>query len=308
MKKRPPSGSLFLFRIPYKYAIINLSKASGKECVTILKKKWFFLFAASLLALWIAWGNTALECTDYVITDDSLPQSFDGFRIAQVSDLHNTSFGKDNAKLLALLQQQDPDIIVITGDIIYSRRTDMEISLQFAKQAAEIAPCYYVPGNHEARIAEYPRFRDALAQLGVIILEDTMVEFKRNEEHINLMGIRDPLFGNKAGSIHKRLSGMMEKSDSYTILLSHQPKLFPTYVRCGIDLVFTGHSHGGQFRLPYIGAVWIPDQGFFPEYDAGIFTEGNTTMLISRGLGNSVFPFRINNRPEVVLAELRTER
>lgn len=273
-----------------------------------MKKKWFFLFAASLLALWIAWENTALECTDYVITDDSLPQSFDGFRIAQVSDLHNTSFGKDNAKLLALLQQQDPDIIVITGDIIDSRRTDMEVALQFAKQAVEIAPCYYVSGNHEARIAEYPRFRENLEQLGVVLLDDNTIILERNGEYINLMGIRDPHFSDISESIYNRLKTMVKNVEGYKILLSHHPKPFNSYVLSGINLVFTGHAHGGQFRLPYIGAVWIPDQGLFPKYDAGVFTQDDTTMIVSRGLGNSVFPFRINNRPEVVLAELRTAR
>ena len=92
----------------------------------------------------------------------------------------------------------------------------------------------------------------------------------------------------------------------YTVLLSHRPELFAVYAEQGIDLVFSGHAHGGQFRLPILGGLIAPNQGLFPQFDAGQFTSGQTAMLVSRGIGNSVIPIRINNRPQIVVAELRT--
>ena len=97
----------------------------------------------------------------------------------------------------------------------------------------------------------------------------------------------------------------MEKR--YVVLLSHRPELFNSYVENNVDLVFSGHAHGGQFRIPFIGGIVAPNQGVFPKYDAGIFTEGNTNMVVSKGVGNSIIPFRVNNRPEVILIELTVQ-
>ena len=117
--------------------------------------------AAVLLALiiWTVWGNTALELNTYTISSDILPEAFDGYRIAHISDLHNAEMGKDNEKLLDMLRETEPDIIAITGDIINSRNTNIDIALQFTKAAMEIAPCYYVTGNHEARISKYDELK-----------------------------------------------------------------------------------------------------------------------------------------------------
>ena len=100
---------------------------------------------------------------------------------------------------------------------------------------------------------------------------------------------------------------ILDDKNTFSILLSHHPELFPEYKNTDIDLVFSGHAHGGQFRLPFIGGIIAPEQGLFPEYDAGIYTEDNTNMLVSRGIGNSILPFRINNRPEVILINLQAE-
>ena len=122
------------------------------------KKKFIFLAVAAAvlvaLVIWIAWGNTALELNTYTISSSKLPQSFNGYRIAHVSDLHNAEMGKDNDKLLTMLRDVDPDMIAITGDLIDSRNTDIEVALQFIREAVKIAPCYYIAGNHEARISE----------------------------------------------------------------------------------------------------------------------------------------------------------
>ena len=285
--------------------------------MTAKKKKFIFLAVAAAvlvaLVIWIAWGNTALELNTYTISGSKLPQSFDGYRIAHVSDLHNTEMGKDNEKLLAMLRDADPDMIAITGDLIDSRNTDIEVALQFVREAVKIAPCYYVTGNHEARVNEYGELKAGMEAAGVTVLEDVKTKISMEDETITLIGVNDPsyqtdyLFGDSETVMNTKLEELHSEKDGFTILLSHRPELFDTYADQGMDLVLSGHAHGGQFRLPFIGGLVAPNQGFFPEYDAGIYMEGNTNMLVSRGIGNSILPFRINNRPEVILIELQAE-
>ena len=263
------------------------------------------------LGIWTLWGNTALEVNEYEIASNRIPEAFSGFRIAQVSDLHNAEFGEGNEKLIGLLSQTDPDMIVITGDLIDSRHTDIEIALEFARQAIKLAPVYFVSGNHEARVPEYEDLKIGLVKAGVVILENQKVQITREGESITIMGIDDPsfqedyLFGDAVSVTSSALSEIQNESDRYTVLLAHRPELFETYVDAGVDLVFSGHAHGGQFRLPFIGGLVAPNQGFFPEYDAGLFSEGSITMIVSRGVGNSIIPIRINNRPEIVTVTLQ---
>ena len=285
--------------------------------MTAKKKKFIFLavVAAVLIALvvWIAWANKALELNTYTISSARIPESFDGYRIAHVSDLHNAKMGEDNEKLLAMLRDADPDMIAITGDLIDSRNTDIEVALQFVREAVKIAPCYYVTGNHEARVNEYGALKAGMEAAGVTVLEDVKTKISMEGETIMLIGINDPsnqtdyLFGDSESVINTKLEELHTEHDGFTILLSHRPELFDTYANHNIDVVLSGHAHGGQFRLPFIGGLVAPNQGLFPEYDAGIYTEGNTNMLVSRGVGNSILPFRINNRPEVILIELQAE-
>ena len=285
--------------------------------MTVKKKKFTFLAVVVIvlvaLVIWIAWGNTALELNAYTISSSKLPQSFVGYRIAHVSDLHNAEMGKDNETLLTMLRDADPDMIAITGDLIDSRNTNVEIALQFAQEAMKIAPCYYVSGNHEARVNEYEELKNGLISAGVTVLEDVRTEISMEGETITLIGVNDPsyqtdyLFGDSETVMNTKLEELHSEKDGFTVLLSHRPELFDTYADHGIDLVLSGHAHGGQFRLPFIGGLVAPNQGLFPEYDAGIYTENNTNMLVSRGVGNSILPFRINNRPEVILIELQAE-
>lgn len=285
--------------------------------MTAKKKKFIFFAVVAIvliaLVIWIVWGNKALELNTYTISSSKLPQSFDGYRIAHVSDLHNTEMGKDNEKLLAMLRDAAPDMIAITGDLIDSRNTDIEVALQFVREAVKIAPCYYVTGNHEARLNEYGELKTGMEATGVIVLEDVRTEISLEGETITLIGVNDPsyqtdyLFGDAETVMNTKLEELHTENDRFTILMSHRPELFDIYADHDIDLVLSGHAHGGQFRLPFIGGLVAPNQGLFPEYDAGIYTEDNTNMLVSRGVGNSILPFRINNRPEVILIELQAK-
>lgn len=283
-----------------------------------IKKKRIIVFAVVAtillgLIIWTAWGNTALDLNHYTISSDRLTEAFDGYRITHVSDLHNTEMGKDNEKLLDMLQEADPDIIAITGDIIDSRNTDIDVALQFTKDAMEIAPCYYVTGNHEARVSEYDELKEGMIELGVVVLEDGRIELEQSGETITLLGVKDPsfqtdyLFGDSETVMQSKLQEIVNEEDSYTILLSHRPELFEVYTESKVDLVLSGHAHGGQFRLPFVGGLVAPNQGLFPKYDAGLYTEENTNMVVSKGIGNSILPFRFNNRPEVILIELQSK-
>ncbi|MBE6943055.1 MAG: metallophosphoesterase [Ruminococcaceae bacterium] len=256
------------------------------------------LFVTSV-GIFLHWNNTALQVTKYTVSSSRIPESFAGFRIVQISDLHNTAFGKDNCRLLADIRALSPDIIVITGDIVHA--SPKEKALQFARQAVELAPTYYVSGNHEHRM-DYETLFAQLTEIGVTVLRNRSVSLEKNGEMIRLAGIEDPLFYPDE-TVEEKISPIMH-GDAYTILLSHRPELFDSYVQCGVDLAFTGHAHGGQFRLPLIGGLYVPNQGLFPKYDAGLFTSGRTNMIISRGLGNSSFPFRLFNRPEIVAVTL----
>lgn len=266
------------------------------------------------LTIWTIWGNTALMVSAVTVSSNRIPTAFDGFQIAQVSDLHNTVFGKNNAELLQALSECEPNIIVITGDLVDAEHTEIDIALDFAKEATQIASTYYVTGNHEASLPQYDELKTGLESSGVVVLEDTLTQLGYKDELITLIGLSDPsftikgdMFGEIPAMVDTKLRGLIEDKDDYTILLSHRPELFETYVNCGVDLVFSGHAHGGQFRLPFIGGLVAPNQGLFPQYDAGLYTKGDTNMIVSRGLGNSIIPIRFNNRPEIVLLKLIAE-
>jgi predicted MPP superfamily phosphohydrolase len=263
-------------------------------------KKW--LIAALILAGltgWLLWGNTALEVNTWVIEHDKIPAAFDGFRIAQVSDLHNAGFWQD---VVEELRQIQPDIIVLTGDLIDSGRTDVDAALAFAGQAAQIAPCYFVSGNHEAwSSGHWEKLREGLKQSGIVLLENERVRLELGGEHVTTLGLSDPSFGGD----HARVLGELAAGEGYRILLSHRPERMKLYAEAGVDLVFSGHAHGGQFRIPFLGGVIAPDQGLFPEYDSGLYEQDGTAMLVSRGIGNSIIPLRICNRPEILVAELK---
>ena len=267
-----------------------------------------------VLIIWTIWGNTALMVSTVTVSSNRIPTAFNGFLIAQVSDLHNAVFGENNAELLQILSECKPNIIVVTGDLVDAEHTDIDVALDFAKEAAQIAGTYYVTGNHEGSLSQYDELKTGLESMGVVVLEDTSMQLEYNGEKVTLIGLSDPSFtlkgtmlGEVPAMVDTKLRGLIGDKDDYTILLSHRPELFETYVNCGVDLVLSGHAHGGQFRLPFIGGLVAPNQGLFPKYDAGLYTKGDTNMIVCRGLGNSIIPIRFNNRPEIVLLELIAE-
>lgn len=278
--------------------------------------RWLLICLVLLVGVLVhgVWCNKALVVTQVTVETQKLAPTGEGFRIAQVSDLHNARFGQDNSKLLEMIKNVKPDMIAITGDMVDSTKTDVDVAISFAKEAVKIAPCYYVTGNHEAVIArsEYERLENGLKVAGVTVLRDEVIELSYEGSMIQIMGVNDPsffLYENRYGTTEEEMRSKIEElkkeQDDYTVLLSHRPELFEIYCNAQIDLVLSGHAHGGQFRIPFVGGVIAPNQGLFPEYDEGLFTNDETHMVVSRGVGNSIIPLRINNRPEVVVVEIK---
>ncbi len=257
--------------------------------------------------VWIIWSNRAVQLTKISITGD-----IKGLKIIHISDFHNAKFKNNNEKLLTLVKDSQPDIIAITGDLIDSRHTNVQNSISLVTELSKIAPCYYVAGNHESRIPkEYGELKIALEELGVTILDDEKITLEKDGKSYTVLGICDPMFELEKDSmeksksvIAKKLAPLTNNDNSYKILLSHRPEAFEEYIRADINLALTGHAHGGQAQIPFIGGLIAPNQGFFPKYSEGLHQKESTSMVISRGIGNSLCPLRFNNRPEVILVEI----
>lgn len=280
------------------------------------KKKKVLIILSFIVCLMISivlhglWCNKALIVSEINIHSNRLPSSFDGFKIAHISDLHNEEFGDNNETLLSMLQKCNPDIIAITGDIIDSYDTDIDISLQFIKEAVKIAPCYYVSGNHESRIEDFKDMESKMEGMGVIVLKNESITIQKKKDKITIAGLEDPAFYEtylmeEESNVENKLKETLKKREEFVLLLSHRPELFEMYVKEDVDVIFSGHAHGGQIILPLIGALFAPNQGLFPAYTSGVYSENNTNLVVSRGLGNSLIPLRINNRPEIVLVTLK---
>ncbi len=249
--------------------------------------------------------NTEVTAVHYTFRSAKVKGALEGFRITQISDLHNREFGRDNCRLLALTEAQLPDLLVITGDLMDSYHTDLDRALNSAGRLARIAPCYYVTGNHEQRMSlrRQTEFYRALAAAGVVVLRNEAVTLGMGES-FRLLGVDC-----NQGRTDALLRLMADRSaDELNILLSHKPHYAQYYERAGVDLVLTGHAHGGQWRLPGVGAIYAPGQGLLPKYTAGMYRLGKTVMCVSRGLGNSSFPLRLENKPELVTVTLRGAR
>lgn len=259
--------------------------------------------------IFLYWQNYGLVTTHYKYENSKIPKEFKGFKIVQISDFHNTI--KLHKQVVEKTKIEKPDIIAITGDLFDCRKTDLNEGFNLLKELQNISDIYFVTGNHEARIDNIDIIKDKIRSMGVNVLENTSIKIYKDNEFINIMGVDDPKFYYEKDGDNKlklefrnKLLKFGESVDGFKILLSHRPEFIHTYRDSSIDLALTGHAHGGQFRIPFTNiGVFVPDQGLFPPYAQGIKKLDNTTEIISRGLGNSVFPFRLFNRPEIVVVE-----
>ena len=287
------------------------------------KKKLIILLILLACIGYLVWDNTTFMVSEFTVKSDKIPKAFDGYKIVQISDLHNAEFGNDNEKLFEAIKKEKPDMIAITGDVIDGSNPNVKNAEKLVKKAVEIAPCCYVSGNHELFLdyAVYSEFAENIKKMGVVVLENDLTTIEKDGEKVQIIGIEDQGFWGKDEGRTGAFTAdeMMDadyssveskgKIDSnlYTIVLEHRPTFLDYFAKKKLDLVLTGHAHGGQFRIPFVGGVFAPDQGYFPKYDAGKYTKDDTVMIVSRGLGNSIIPVRVNNRAELVSIELHSK-
>lgn len=275
----------------------------------ILRRRIAATLATIILLAAFLYGENNLVTVNYLTLNlNNLPAAFSGLKIVHLSDLHGKSFGKNQRAIVDKMEAVKPDLIAFTGDMIDRRHGGAEAGLELLDRLAKIAPVYYVTGNHEGWAGNFSTLCSQLEKRNVKVLSNTHHRLCRGKDTIYILGIDDPALQPKpygeAEPVTSRLKAALEGTDGFTILLAHRPELIETYSHLGIDLVFSGHAHGGQIRLPFIGGLVAPGQGFFPRYTSGIYREGSSVLVVSRGLGNSVFPQRLFNRPEIVVVTL----
>lgn len=246
-----------------------------------------------LITLICVLGNNLLCTTRRTLDIEGLERQV---KIVQVSDLHGKSFGKNNIRLIERVAKEKPDFIAVTGDIIhrYTER-NKRVALRLVSSLVGIAPVLYIAGNHELRNKGYRFFRRDLMEAGALILDDC----PHNICDLTVVGLKCSSLKND------KIFSVTPKTDGVKILLAHMPQFFEKYATAGYDAVLCGHAHGGQWRIPFAHrGIYAPGQGLFPKYTEGVHTRGKTRMIISRGLGNSEFPVRLFNRPEIVTVNL----
>lgn len=280
-----------------------------------LVKPWQLIVGFILALCRFLWTEDKhIVTTKYQYKSKNLPESFDGYRIVQVSDYHNAFFGRRAKNLLKAVRKAKPDVIFITGDVIDRRTPYLKRSKTFIEKITDIQNAYYVTGNHEADYTEFHKLYEIIGNSDVVNVTKKSVELSHKGEKINLTGVNDVWFfgdeenvmtyRNFSKEIRKNVS---ELPQDFTILLAHRPELLSIYSQHPVDLVFCGHAHGGQIRLPLVKGLYAPHQGINPKFTEGLHEKDGTTMVVSRGLGNSRFPFRVFNHPEIVVVELKKE-
>lgn len=285
----------------------NIYCLSRRKVIMNFNKIIISVLVILVVVLFCYIENNWISISNINYNSNKIPKSFQGYKIVHLSDLHNKSFGKNQKKLIDTIKKTKPDLIVFTGDIIDSRRYDEKPSLELMKNITEIAPVYYVTGNHEIRTGKAKELEDKLQELGVRVLENKGERITKGSDSVFIYGIDDPSgydYNGISSSVKKELMELDKNNKGFNMLLAHRPEHIDAYSSFNFDLVFSGHAHGGQVRIPFIGGVIAPGQGFFPKYTSGAYKYGSTTMIVSRGLGNSLAPVRVFNRPEVVVVTL----
>ena len=273
-----------------------------------------------LVILFIYVNYKVIFVSRYKVKSNKLPQAFNGFKILHLSDWHCTTYGKNNKRLINLInnkiKREKIDIVVITGDFIIRQKRDYRPALEFISKIKS-NNIYFVYGNHEMILKnkEIQDFKNKLEALGVVVLDDKKIELTRENQKLNLYGV-SYIFSHIASrkdlteqvlekykKDYEEKIGVINKNE-YNILLSHDPMDFEVYVKEGFDLVFSGHLHGGGIRFFGIGVATARKNWFFTTLASGIHKKNGTQMIVSRGIGNSTRPIRIFDPPEISITTL----
>ena len=282
---------------------------------------FIFIGIFILMYLYIKYNVNTLEVTKYVVENKKVPKEFDGYNIVQISDLHSKLFGENNKKLIQKIKSLNPDIVVVTGDLIDGENNNYNVALDFMKEISKLYRVYYIIGNHEQKSLikkykdEYKDYFNKLHQIDFVNLDNNKVEIVKGDSNINLYGLTVPyscykyLFDNQETTsididfLEEKL-GKVDR-EQFNILLAHTPFYFDEYEKWGADLTLCGHVHGGIVRLPLVGGLLSPDRKFFPKYELGEYIKNKSTMIVSKGLGGSKVLIRVNCKPEIVNIKLK---
>lgn len=276
-------------------------KHRGRGCLTALIILALIAAAAAFL---IKDSRDDLEISRYEVKSQKLPESFDGFKIVQLSDLHGAEFGEDGMGLVEKVKELEPDIIALTGDFV-TDEGDLAAVEKLAARLTELCPVYFISGNHEFGSGLAVKVRNILERAGVKYLSNEYLTISRGEDGILLGGVEDPLAYADMLSPDELAQKMNDAApDAFKILLGHRNYWMTEYPELPVDLIFCGHAHGGLIRIPGVGGLIGTDRRLFPDFDAGEYNNGRYTLIVSRGLGNSVPIPRVFNRPEIVCVEL----
>lgn len=276
-------------------------KHRGRGCLTALIILALIAAAAAFL---IKDSRDDLEISRYEVKSQKLPESFDGFKIVQLSDLHGAEFGEDGMGLVEKVKELEPDIIALTGDFV-TDEGDLAAVEKLAARLTELCPVYFISGNHEFGSGLAVKVRNILERAGVKYLSNEYLTINRGDDEILLGGVEDPLAYADMLSPDELAQKMNDAApDAFKILLGHRNYWMTEYPELPVDLIFCGHAHGGLIRIPGVGGLIGTDRRLFPDFDAGEYNNGRYTLIVSRGLGNSVPIPRIFNRPEIVCVEL----
>lgn len=297
--------------------VLSLSKGTMKK-----KQKYIVILLLTAAVLWNVYWNRSIVVHTYVHQNADIPQSFDGFRVVQLTDLHSVRSEKQKNLIYTKTKEQKPDLICITGDLVDSSYYATHgvqgegYSLELIEELTQLARICFVYGNHEMILLDDPEhnaYKVALEEAGVQFLNhEVMVCSSDENEHIYIAGIQDPstLYKDLEYAYYdtnaERMEAMLDEvtkdrvEEEFVLLLSHRPEYFELYDQYPIDLCLTGHAHGGQFRIPFVGGIYAPGQGFFPKYTAGCFETEDMQMYVGTGIGNSAIPVRIFNPPEIL--------
>lgn len=262
------------------------------------------LFA--LAAGFVYWQNFTLQVEPVELFFESLPPQFDGLRVAELSDLHGRSFGKNNVRLMRTLQKARPDMICICGDL-FDEKTDLTMLEPLLTGLTDIAPVYYVTGNHEWQVKNLRGLLQKMRAWGVTVLENEGRVLSRGGAEMVVAGVHDPCgpYDMKTPAALVRELRSAQGND-FILMLSHRNDELAMWSQLGVQLVLSGHCHGGVVRLPFVGGVFGTRRELFPEYDAGVYRQDGTTLFVSRGLGYTNVHFRLFNRPHVPIMILRS--
>lgn len=287
-----------------------------------MKKRIILLVAIILIVIsGIVYFITKVDVTKYTISDEKIPEEFNNYKIVQISDFHSKGYKDTTELIISKVKKINPDVIVMTGDMISWEVENIENLKILMTSLAELYPIYYADGNHEhlaeiLKNEQYEAFMNEIRDLGVITLKNNYVELTKDGQSIDLYEVDIPLDGPTGlyvtteqledNYVENTLSEIND--EKFNILLAHNPLFIDEYSEWGADLVLAGHMHGGIARIPILGiGIASPEKEYFPKYDAGKFKVNDTTMIVNRGIGGSSTDLRIFNKPDISVITLKSK-